>query len=116
MECSEATWRGLGFDAMDQDDARRACEAIFAGSLDGHPLISNAAHLRGGSAAWINFRRVLCDHWSFVNVVLLGDAAHTAALLHRLGHQAGAGGRGEAGRGPARLRRRRGPARGAEGL
>ncbi|MEH3047635.1 bifunctional salicylyl-CoA 5-hydroxylase/oxidoreductase [Sphingomonas adhaesiva] len=77
VECSEATWRGLGFDRMEQADAIAACERIFARHLDGEPLLTNAGHLRG-SAAWINFRRILCERWSFDNVVLLGDAAHTA--------------------------------------
>lgn len=77
VECSEETWQGLGFDVMEQADAIAACERIFARHLDGEPLLTNAAHLRG-SAAWINFRRVLCETWSFDNVVLLGDAAHTA--------------------------------------
>ncbi len=77
VECSEATWRGLGFDTMEQADTIAACERIFARHLNGEPLLTNAAHLRG-SAAWINFRRVLCRRWSFDNVVLLGDAAHTA--------------------------------------
>jgi anthraniloyl-CoA monooxygenase len=77
VECSEETWRGLGFDEMEQADTIRACEAIFAKHLGGEQLITNAAHLRG-SAAWINFRRVICHQWSFDNVVLLGDAAHTA--------------------------------------
>lgn len=77
VECSEATWRGLGFDRMEQAEAIATCERIFARHLDGEPLLTNAAHLRG-SAAWINFRRVLCERWSFDNVVLLGDAAHTA--------------------------------------
>jgi len=39
-------------------------------------LMSNAKHLRG--SAWLNFNRVLCERWSFDNVVLLGDAAATA--------------------------------------
>ena len=77
VECSEDTWRGLGFDTMDQAAAIATCERIFARHLGGEPLLTNAAHLRG-SAAWINFRRVLCGRWSFDNVVLLGDAAHTA--------------------------------------
>ncbi len=77
VECSEATWRGLGFDTMEQADAIAACERIFARHLNGEPLLTNAGHLRG-SAAWINFRRILCGEWSFDNVVLLGDAAHTA--------------------------------------
>ncbi len=77
VECSEATWQGLGFDRMDQADAIAACERIFARHLHGESLLTNATHLRG-SAAWINFRRVICQTWSFDNVVLLGDAAHTA--------------------------------------
>src|SRR5256885_5322635 len=38
---------------------------------------SNATHLVG-SAAWLNFRRIKCERWSSGNVILLGDAAHTA--------------------------------------
>jgi len=77
VECSPETWTRFGFDTMSQEESIAACERIFARHLDGHKLLSNAAHLRG-SAAWINFRRVLCARWSFDNLVLLGDAAHTA--------------------------------------
>ena len=38
--------------------------------------MSNARHLRG--SAWLNFNRVLCERWSYKNIVLLGDAAATA--------------------------------------
>jgi anthraniloyl-CoA monooxygenase len=76
MECSEATWRGLGFDRMDQDEMCRTGERIFARWLDGHALETNAKHLRG--SAWLNFPRVLCKTWRDGKVVLLGDAAHTA--------------------------------------
>ncbi|MDM8010619.1 MAG: bifunctional salicylyl-CoA 5-hydroxylase/oxidoreductase [Parasphingorhabdus sp.] len=77
VECSPETWEGLGFQNMEQPESIALCEKIFARHLDGNPLITNATHLRG-SAAWINFRRVVCENWSFDNVVLLGDAAHTA--------------------------------------
>ena len=40
-------------------------------------LISNAKHLRG-SAIWLKFNRVLCEKWFHKNIVLIGDAAHTA--------------------------------------
>ncbi|WP_426039505.1 bifunctional salicylyl-CoA 5-hydroxylase/oxidoreductase [Brevundimonas sp. DC300-4] len=76
VECSEATWRGLGFDGMDQDQTCRAAEALFAGWLGGHALMSNARHL--GGSAWLNFSRVACANWRDGKVVLLGDAAHTA--------------------------------------
>ncbi len=77
VECSEQTWRGFGFDRMEQADAIAACEKLFAKYLDGHALQSNASHLVG-SAAWLNFRRIKCERWSAGNVILLGDAAHTA--------------------------------------
>ncbi len=77
VECSPATWAGLGFEGMEQEEAIAFCEKLFARHLGGHKLISNAAHLRG-SANWLNFRRVSCGRWSRGNLVLLGDAAHTA--------------------------------------
>jgi anthraniloyl-CoA monooxygenase len=77
VECSEEVWRGLGFDRMEQAEAIGLCEKIFAKYLDGQPLLSNAEHLRG-SAAWLTFHRIKCEHWSSGNVILLGDAAHTA--------------------------------------
>jgi anthraniloyl-CoA monooxygenase len=76
VECAEATWRGLGFDAMDQDQTCRAAEALFTDWLGGHALMSNAKHLRG--SAWLNFPRVSCASWRDGKLVLLGDAAHTA--------------------------------------
>jgi anthraniloyl-CoA monooxygenase len=77
VECSESTWRGLGFDRMDQAEALAICERIFAKYLDGRPLLSNATHLRG-SAVWLKFRRIICERWHHDKVILLGDAAHTA--------------------------------------
>ncbi|MFC7535886.1 bifunctional salicylyl-CoA 5-hydroxylase/oxidoreductase [Sphingomonas sp. GCM10030256] len=77
VEMSEETWRGLGLDAMAQDAATALCERIFARHLDGEKLLSNSSHLRG-SAAWLNFRRISCKRWHHGNLVLLGDAAHTA--------------------------------------
>lgn len=76
VECAPETWDALGFGEMDQDECCRASEALFAPWLDGHELMSNARHLRG--SAWLNFPRVLCESWVHDNIVLLGDAAHTA--------------------------------------
>jgi len=77
VECSEDTWARFGFDRMSQGESIAACEKLFARYLDGHSLQSNASHLVG-SAAWLNFRRIKCERWSSGNVILLGDAAHTA--------------------------------------
>src|SRR5215471_9739043 len=76
VECSDSTWHRSGFDAMSQDETLAACERIFARHLGGHRLETNAKHLRG--SAWLNFRRVLCEKWSYENLVLMGDAAATA--------------------------------------
>jgi anthraniloyl-CoA monooxygenase len=77
VECSEETWARFGFDRMSQEESIATCETLFAKYLDGHRLQSNATHLIG-SAAWLNFRRIKCERWSSGNVILLGDAAHTA--------------------------------------
>jgi anthraniloyl-CoA monooxygenase len=77
VECSEETWRSFGFDWMNQAESIAECEKLFAKYLDGHELQSNATHLVG-SAAWLNFRRIKCERWTSGNLILLGDAAHTA--------------------------------------
>src|SRR5215208_2783930 len=77
VECSEETWRSFGFDRMNQAESIATCERLFARYLDGHSLQSNASHLVG-SAAWLNFRRIKCERWASGNIILLGDAAHTA--------------------------------------
>ncbi|MEZ5960961.1 MAG: bifunctional salicylyl-CoA 5-hydroxylase/oxidoreductase [Hyphomonadaceae bacterium] len=76
VECSEATWRSFGFDKMSQDETCRAAEKLFAEYLDGATLDTNAKHLRG--SAWLNFPRIVCSTWHKDNLILIGDAAHTA--------------------------------------
>ncbi|HJV27893.1 MAG TPA: bifunctional salicylyl-CoA 5-hydroxylase/oxidoreductase [Aromatoleum sp.] len=77
VETPEETWLKAGMDKFEQDESIAFCEKLFADLLDGHKLISNARHLRG-SAMWQKFNRVLCERWYKDNIVLLGDAAHTA--------------------------------------
>ena len=76
VETREETWRAHGLDAANHEQSIAFCEKLFAKYLDGHRLMSNAAHLRG--SAWLNFQRVLCRRWHHGNRVLIGDAAHTA--------------------------------------
>jgi anthraniloyl-CoA monooxygenase len=75
-ECTPETWEAYGFGEMTQDESLATLERIFARHLGGHPLMSNARHLRG--SAWLNFPRVLCERWSHENLVLMGDAAASA--------------------------------------
>jgi anthraniloyl-CoA monooxygenase len=76
VECDEASWRGAGFDRMNTTESVAKCEALFAPWLKGYPLISNAAHR--DASPWIRFVRVRNERWFHDNVVLIGDAAHTA--------------------------------------
>ncbi|MEP7063822.1 MAG: bifunctional salicylyl-CoA 5-hydroxylase/oxidoreductase [Betaproteobacteria bacterium] len=85
VEAPEDVWLRAGLDKMSQPESIAFCERLFADYLDGEPLLSNATHLRG-SAMWIRFPRVICEHWTHnvrvgardVPIVLIGDAAHTA--------------------------------------
>lgn len=77
VEAPEEVWRAAGIEDMSQEDGIAFCENLFAEWLDGNKLMSNSAHLRG-SAAWINFPRVNNETWIKDNIVLMGDAAHTA--------------------------------------
>jgi anthraniloyl-CoA monooxygenase len=75
VECDEDSWRRAGFDQLDTDATIAACEQLFGRWLNGHRLMSNARHL---PAPWSSFVRVRNDHWFFGNLVLIGDAAHSA--------------------------------------
>ncbi|WP_025415194.1 bifunctional salicylyl-CoA 5-hydroxylase/oxidoreductase [Gemmatirosa kalamazoonensis] len=75
VECDERSWRAAGLDAADAGETVRACEALFAEWLDGHPLLYNGAR---AASPWERFTRVRTARWHHDNVVLVGDAAHTA--------------------------------------
>ncbi|WP_265571641.1 bifunctional salicylyl-CoA 5-hydroxylase/oxidoreductase [Sphingomicrobium nitratireducens] len=77
VEMADETFEKLGLAEKSQNEAVALCEKIFARYLDGHPLVSNATHLRG-SAVWLKFRRIICGTWHDGKTILIGDAAHTA--------------------------------------
>jgi anthraniloyl-CoA monooxygenase len=80
VETPEQVWKAHGLDQANTEQSIAFCEKLFARYLGGHPLLSNARHLRG--SAWLNFQRVRCRNWHHFNgkshVVLMGDAVHTA--------------------------------------
>ncbi len=76
VECQQSTWQALGLGEMSQQECSRYLGDLFSECLDGNALMSNAKHIRG--SAWISFPRVLCGQWRYRNLVLIGDAAHTA--------------------------------------
>ncbi|MFJ7905538.1 FAD-dependent monooxygenase [Kitasatospora sp. NPDC096204] len=71
IHVSEETWQRAGFPELDEKESVRRCEEIFAADLDGRPIRSNGA-------PWANFRQLSCATWHHRDVVLIGDAAHTA--------------------------------------
>ncbi len=71
IECDEKTWDSGGFSTMGDDGTRAYLEQVFAEDLDGQPLLSN-------NSKWIQFLLVKNQSWFFENVVMIGDALHTA--------------------------------------
>ena len=71
IECDEESWNAAGFATMSDDETRCYLEGVFAEDLEGQPLLSNKSQ-------WINFLLVKSGNWSFENVVMIGDALHTA--------------------------------------
>lgn len=80
VEMHEDVWRRAGFDrtadqvfppgVSDEYAVARITE-IFADELKGHRVLTN-------NSKWLNFTTVHNERWYDGNVVLLGDAAHTA--------------------------------------
>ncbi|MEU6221055.1 bifunctional salicylyl-CoA 5-hydroxylase/oxidoreductase [Streptomyces sp. NPDC047022] len=71
VEMREEVWRAAGFAELETDETIERCAKIFADALGGRSLRSN-------NSAWTTFRTVVNERWSHENLVLLGDAAHTA--------------------------------------
>jgi anthraniloyl-CoA monooxygenase len=80
VEMHDDVWRRAGLDAAqgadlapgESDEGSVAkVRGIFADVLDGHDVLAN-------NSRWISFTTVRNECWSHDNVVLLGDAAHTA--------------------------------------
>ncbi|MHC4953246.1 MAG: bifunctional salicylyl-CoA 5-hydroxylase/oxidoreductase [Planctomycetota bacterium] len=70
-ECDEESWRNAGLDNPDISYSVNYLQTIFADELQGHELLTNKSE-------WITFRTIHNDHWYRGNVVLMGDAVHTA--------------------------------------
>ncbi len=71
VECDAATWAAYGFADKTIEESQAICEQVFAATLDGHRLISN-------KSVWRNFPWIWNEHWSHRNMVLIGDALHSA--------------------------------------
>src|SRR6201986_3538520 len=71
VECDHATWQAYDFVNKSVEESQAICEQVFAETLSGHRLISN-------KSVWRNFPWVWNEYWSHRNMVLIGDALHSA--------------------------------------
>lgn len=80
VETSPEVWRSAGLDEAastnmkpgeTDQNALQFCQEIFADALAGHELVGN-------NSRWLEFPTVTNKHWHTENIVLVGDAAHTA--------------------------------------
>jgi anthraniloyl-CoA monooxygenase len=71
VECREETWKKAGLDHASEEETIAYCEKLFAKHLDGHRLLGNRS-------IWRTFPTIVNERWHHENVVLMGDAAHTA--------------------------------------
>ena len=71
IECDAPTWQAYGFEQKTIQASQAICEQVFAASLEGHPLVSN-------KSVWRNFPWIWNENWSHGNMVLIGDALHSA--------------------------------------
>jgi len=71
IETDEATFERGNFAGMDSPLTKRYFEELFSSELDGHPIVENNSH-------WRNFPKMTQETWSHENMVLTGDALHTA--------------------------------------
>ena len=71
VECDRGTWERYRFAGKSVEESKAICERVFAAALGGHELISNRS-------VWRNFPWLWNERWWFRNMVLLGDALHTA--------------------------------------
>jgi 2-polyprenyl-6-methoxyphenol hydroxylase-like FAD-dependent oxidoreductase len=71
VECDAATWQAYGFADKSIEESQAICERVFAKALEGHRLISN-------KSVWRNFPWIWNERWSHRNMVLIGDALHSA--------------------------------------
>ena len=71
VECDATTWAAYGFADKTSEESQAICERVFADALGGHKLVSN-------KSVWRNFPWIWNERWSHGNMVLIGDALHTA--------------------------------------
>ncbi|MCA9540525.1 MAG: bifunctional salicylyl-CoA 5-hydroxylase/oxidoreductase [Myxococcales bacterium] len=71
VETTDDAWRKAGLEHATERETASFCAELFQEELQGHPLLCNYS-------IWRQFPTVTNARWHDDNIVLLGDAAHTA--------------------------------------
>lgn len=71
IDCDDETWEQSGITEMNEEEYLSYLEGVFSEYLDGNPILSQQDQ-------WRQFRTITNENWYYDNMVLVGDAAHTA--------------------------------------
>jgi anthraniloyl-CoA monooxygenase len=71
LECTDATFAKTGLGITDESATARYTAKLLEKYIPGARIITNRSH-------WRNFPNIRCENWHFDNIVLAGDAVHTA--------------------------------------
>jgi anthraniloyl-CoA monooxygenase len=71
LECTAETLARSGLKVEDEDATVAYVQALFNDDIKGHKILKNRS-------LWRQFPIIACDKWHYKNMVLMGDAVHTA--------------------------------------
>jgi anthraniloyl-CoA monooxygenase len=71
VETTGETWQRAGLEDASEADTVAYCTELYRDFLDNHQIVTNRS-------LWRNFPMIRCKSWVRDNLVLMGDAAHTA--------------------------------------
>ena len=71
IECTDQTFQNTGLEITDEDATAEYVANFMRPYIGDARVIKNRSH-------WRQFPNITCENWTFDNVVLAGDAVHTA--------------------------------------
>jgi anthraniloyl-CoA monooxygenase len=71
LEANDETFERTGLEITDEQATKAYTEALMNDRIGDHGVIVNRSH-------WRQFPNITCENWTHQNVVLAGDAVHTA--------------------------------------
>ncbi|MGE5146308.1 MAG: bifunctional salicylyl-CoA 5-hydroxylase/oxidoreductase [Candidatus Eiseniibacteriota bacterium] len=71
LECTDETFKKSGLTVEDEDATVAYVQKLFDDDIKGHKILKNRS-------LWRQFPIISCNKWHYKNMVLMGDAVHTA--------------------------------------